>query len=128
MKRFLPSSALRWRWLAGLMLAFAVLGLLALPRGASQESALTIRPERRGQTLPDGFFVYQTLDQRGIRIKSITPENDTLIIRLASPQQQQQAREALSLILPQGYTVGLRAVAAEQAWVKKLALDHLRIG
>ncbi|WP_241523756.1 EnvZ/OmpR regulon moderator MzrA [Chimaeribacter coloradensis] len=110
------------------MLAFAVLGLLALPRGNSQENALSIRPERHGLSLPDGFFVYQNLDQRGIRIKSITPENDTLIIRLASPQQQQAAREALSVILPQGYIVEQHAVSAEQTWVKKLTRDQLRIG
>ncbi|PLR50804.1 modulator protein [Chimaeribacter arupi] len=122
------SSPLRWQWLVCLMVAFAVLGLLALPRGNSQENALSIRPERHGLTLPDGFFVYQNLDQRGIRIKSITPEKDTLIIRLASPQQQQAAREALSVILPQGYIVEQRAVSAEQTWVKKLTHDQLRTG
>src|SRR5471032_3152220 len=43
---------------------------------------LQIRPARAGLALPDGFFVYQSLNERGIRIKSITPLQDGLIVQL----------------------------------------------
>jgi 16S rRNA C1402 (ribose-2'-O) methylase RsmI len=55
--------------------------------------------------MPDGFYLYQHLDQRGIRIKSITPDNGSLVVSLESPEQQQKAIEALQDILPSGYVI-----------------------
>ncbi|MDA5543979.1 MULTISPECIES: EnvZ/OmpR regulon moderator MzrA [Yersinia] len=79
--------------------------LLFTPMILRTESALKIRPNQQGLSLPDGFYLYQHLDQRGIRIKSITPENDSLVVSLESPEQQQKAIEALQDILPSGYVI-----------------------
>lgn len=79
--------------------------LLFTPMILRTESALKIRPNQQGLSLPDGFYLYQHLDQRGIRIKSITPENDSLVVSLESPEQQQEAIEALQDILPSGYVI-----------------------
>ncbi|AOF16728.1 modulator protein [Yersinia enterocolitica] len=79
--------------------------LLFTPIIMRTESALKIRPNQQGLSLPDGFSLYQHLDQRGIRIKSITPENDSLVVSLESPEQQQEAITALQDILPSGYVI-----------------------
>lgn len=66
------------------MIALALLALatLLVPCMVRTESELRIRASQQGLSLPDGFYVYQRLDERGIRIKSITPEGDGLVIRL----------------------------------------------
>ncbi|AJJ61736.1 EnvZ/OmpR regulon moderator MzrA [Yersinia aldovae] len=85
--------------------AFLLVALLFTPLIMCTESALKIRPNQQGLSLPDGFYLYQHLDQRGIRIKSITPENESLVVSLESPEQQQKAIEALQDILPSGYVI-----------------------
>ena len=71
---------------------------------------------------------YQRLDERGIRIKSITPEGDGLVIRLDSPEQQLLAREALENILPPGYTIALNESPLPGRWVRKFARAPLDLG
>ncbi|BFO12140.1 hypothetical protein GGER_46500 [Serratia rubidaea] len=92
----------RSRWQYALIVALALLALCVffLPAMVRTETELRIRSTQQGLSLPDGFYVYQRLDARGIRIKSITPEGDGLVIRLDSPQQQLLARETLQAILP----------------------------
>lgn len=110
-------------WQSALMISFALLALLALlvPRMVRTESELRIRPSQQGLLLPDGFYVYQRLDERGIRIKSITPQGNGLVIRLDSPEQQRLAREALQNILPPGYSIALSEVPVPSHWVRELA-------
>lgn len=122
--------AKRPRWQYTLMMAFALLALatLLVPRMVRTESELRIRPNQQGMSLPDGFFVYQRLDERGIRIKSITPQGDGLVIRLDSPEQQLLAREALQNILPPGYSIALSEVPVPSHWVRKFARSPLNLG
>ncbi|MEH2920543.1 EnvZ/OmpR regulon moderator MzrA [Samsonia erythrinae] len=101
------------RWLST-MLSFKktrrILLLLTLPmialtqsqslRRSQGETVLHIKPYN-GVTLPDGFYVYQRLNEKGISIKSITPEQDSLIVRLASPEQSLVAKDVLRQSLPQ---------------------------
>ncbi|EEQ02591.1 hypothetical protein yrohd0001_14910 [Yersinia rohdei ATCC 43380] len=82
-----------------------LVALLFTPMIMRTESALKIRPNQQGLSLPDGFYLYQHLDQRGIRIKSITPENNSLVVSLESPEQQKEAIEALQNILPTGFVI-----------------------
>ncbi len=94
--------AKRPRWQYALMLSLLLLALASVlaPYILRTENELRIHVVQQGLSLPDGFYVYQRLDERGIRIKSITPEGDGLVIRLDSPEQQLLAREALENILP----------------------------
>lgn len=104
----------RPRWQYALMLSLLLLALAAVlaPYILRTENELRIHVVQQGLSLPDGFYVYQRLDERGIRIKSITPEGDGLVIRLDSPEQQLLAREALENILPPGYTIALKRVSS----------------
>ena len=94
-----------WRYLILPVTLLLLAVLLFTPIIMRTESALKIRPNQQGLSLPDGFSLYQHLDQRGIRIKSITPENDSLVVSLESPEQQKEAIEALQDILPSGYVI-----------------------
>ncbi|EKN6193139.1 EnvZ/OmpR regulon moderator MzrA [Yersinia enterocolitica] len=94
-----------WHYLILPVTVLLLAVLLFTPIIMRTESALKIRPNQQGLSLPDGFSLYQHLDQRGIRIKSITPENDSLVVSLESPEQQQEAITALQDILPSGYVI-----------------------
>ena len=94
-----------WRYLILPVTLVLLAALLFTPIIMRTESALKIRPNQQGLSLPDGFSLYQHLDQRGIRIKSITPEDDSLVVSLESPEQQQEAIDALQDILPNGYII-----------------------
>ncbi|CNI42722.1 EnvZ/OmpR regulon moderator MzrA [Yersinia pekkanenii] len=94
-----------WRYLILFVASVLLATLLFTPLILRTESALKIRPNQQGLSLPDGFYLYQHLDQRGIRIKSITPENDSLVVSLESPEQQKEAIEVLQDILPSGYVI-----------------------
>ncbi|WP_431225686.1 EnvZ/OmpR regulon moderator MzrA [Serratia sp. L9] len=111
-----------------LTLALMAIAAILLPYLLRTENELRIRVAQQGLSLPDGFYVYQRLDERGIRIKSITPAADGLVIRLDSPEQQLLAREALQTILPPGYTIALSDTPAPSNWVRKFARAPLNLG
>ncbi|QPT13269.1 EnvZ/OmpR regulon moderator MzrA [Serratia rubidaea] len=110
----------RWQYALIIALALLALSVFFLPAMVRTETELRISSTQQGLSLPDGFYVYQRLDARGIRIKSITPEGDGLVIRLDSPQQQLLARETLQAILPPGYTIALSELPAPSHWIRKL--------
>jgi hypothetical protein len=58
-----------------------------------QESTLAIRPVSQGISMPDGFSVWHHLDANGIRFKSITPQNDGLLIKFDSSAQGAAAKK-----------------------------------
>ncbi|ATA22469.1 MULTISPECIES: EnvZ/OmpR regulon moderator MzrA [Gibbsiella] len=118
----------RWKHVLIISLALVLLAGFLLPRMMRTESELHIRANHQGLSLPDGFFVYQRLDERGIRIKSITPEGDGLVVRLDSPEQQGLARETLQAVLPPGYTIALSKSPVPPLWVREFARAPLNLG
>ncbi|MGM3190918.1 EnvZ/OmpR regulon moderator MzrA [Dickeya dadantii subsp. dieffenbachiae] len=96
-----------WRLLL-LLLPLVVL-LSMSSRRLPDEVMLHITPLHQGASLPDGFYIYQRLNERGIAIKSITPENDSIIVRLSSPEQSGAAREILSTALPYAIVIAQRS-------------------
>lgn len=118
----------RWQYLLVTTLALLALAAVFVPQMLRTESELRIHAPHQGLSLPDGFYVYQRLDERGIRIKSITPEGDGLVIRLDSPEQQLLAREALQPLLPPGYTIALSESPAASQWVREFARTPFNLG
>jgi SecD export protein N-terminal TM region len=94
-----------WHYLILPVTVLLLAVLLFTPIILHTESALKIQPNQQGLSLPDGFYLYQHLDHHGIRIKSITPEKGSLVVRLESPEQQKKAIEVLQNILPGGYVI-----------------------
>lgn len=60
---------------------------ILLPTLCSDDSTLQITVSRERGLLPDVFFRYQFLEDRGIRGKSITPAKDSMIIHFDTPEQ-----------------------------------------
>lgn len=116
-------------WPVGiLLLAAAVMIGLAVSRIPATSNALQIRPAKAGVSLPDGFYVYQGLSQRGIHIKSITPLDDSLVVQLDSIQQRQLAQSVLQDILPAGFIIQDCASPNSKAWIGKFNRDRLKFG
>ncbi|HEX4503103.1 MAG TPA: EnvZ/OmpR regulon moderator MzrA [Scandinavium sp.] len=73
-----------------------------------RESSLAIRAVNSNISMPDGFSVWHHLDANGIRFKSITPQNDTLVIKFESSDQSAAAKAVLDRTLPHGYIIALQ--------------------
>lgn len=106
----------------------AVLIGFAAARMPHNANTLQIRSVRAGISLPDGFYVYQSLNQRGIRIQSITPVEDGLIVKLDSREQRELAEHALQDILPLGFSIQLCDPPQPQRWMQKIAREQLKLG
>ncbi|HAT3952625.1 TPA: EnvZ/OmpR regulon moderator MzrA [Kluyvera ascorbata] len=72
-----------------------------------EESTLAIRPMSQA-SMPDGFSISHHLDANGIRFKSITPHNDSLLITFESSEQSAAAKRVLDSTLPYVYVVSLQ--------------------
>jgi len=69
------------------------------------EPIVTINVTNHGISLPDGFFLYQNLSAKGITIKSITSNRDSLIISFNSVEDSHAAQQALRTILDSSYRI-----------------------
>lgn len=113
------------------LVALATLALLALafmPALFRNESALQIRASRQGISLPDGFYVYQTLSAQGIHIKSITPEQNSLVIKFDSLEQSDAAEKVLRKLLPSGFDIARQENDGASNWINRISLSPQSVG
>jgi len=99
-----------------------------MPALYRQETALQIRAARQGTALPDGFYVWQRLNAQGIKIKSITPDRDSLVIKFDSPEQSIAAQKALQEILPYGFDIAQMDATATKNWFSRISFHHQSVG
>ncbi|CCG88576.1 EnvZ/OmpR regulon moderator MzrA [Erwinia piriflorinigrans] len=125
MKKRAPQRRLTL-WLA--LAAVALLGLAMMPALFRHESALQIRASRQGASLPDGFYVYQTLSAQGIHIKSITPEQNALVIRFESLEQSHAAERVLRELLPHGFDIAHHQNQGATGWINRISMRAQSIG
>ncbi|MDU4269029.1 MAG: EnvZ/OmpR regulon moderator MzrA [Enterobacter hormaechei] len=89
-----------------------------------QESTLAIRPVSQGTSVPDGFSIWN-----GIRFKSITPQDDVLLIKFDSSAQSAAAKAVLDRTLPQGYIIAQQDDDSHVAsWMSRLRDTSHRFG
>lgn len=113
------------------MAALMILSALILAWNAlqHQESTLAIRPVNRGTSVPDGFSVWHHLDANGIRFKSITPQDDVLLIKFDASAQSAAAKAVLDRTLPRGYIIALQEEERPGAsWLSLLRDTSHRFG
>ncbi|RLM29151.1 modulator protein [Brenneria salicis ATCC 15712 = DSM 30166] len=115
-----------WRLL--LLIALPILVISQSPHRYQNDAMLHIKPRYQGAALPDGFYIYQQLNERGIAIKSITPAQDSLVVRLASPEQSVAARDILRLSLPKANITTQQTVTATPFWQQKLTQKQSKLG
>lgn len=120
---------LRWLFLSVFAMAlFSVLffGWVTLQ---NRESTLAIRPIAQNVSVPDGFSIWHHLDANGIHFKSITPLNDTLLIKFDTSSQSAAAKAVLDRTLPQGYIIALQDDDSQaSAWLTRLRDSTHRFG
>ncbi|WP_373964309.1 EnvZ/OmpR regulon moderator MzrA [Kosakonia sacchari] len=96
----------------------------------NRESTLAIRPLTQNVSVPDGFSVWHHLDANGIHFKSITPQDDTLLIKFESSEQSAAAKIVLDRTLPHGYIIAAQDDDNSQtsAWLTRLRNSTHRFG
>ncbi len=95
--------------------------LLAWTALQKQESTLAIRSVNQGTSMPDGFSIWHHLDANGIQFKSITPQNDVLLITFDSSVQSAAAKKVLDRSLPHGYIIAQQDESNQaSAWLTRL--------
>lgn len=110
-------------------MVFLLLALYLWAALQRHESTLAIRPISQGASAPDGFSIWHHLDANGIRFKSITPKDDTLLIKFDSQAQSAAAKEVLDRSLPHGYVVALLDEESTTAlWIARLRDGTHRFG
>lgn len=113
---------LRWL-LVGLL---AIIAFALVPALFRHENALQIRAAEQGVTLPDGFYVWQLLNAQGIQVKSITPAQDSLVLRFESQEQSVAAQRALLKILPHGFDIA--QLENGGSWLNRISLRPQSVG
>ena len=94
-----------------------------------QESTLAIRSVNQGTSAPDGFSVWHHLDANGIRFKSITPQDDVLLIKFDSRAQSAAAKVVLDRTLPHGYIIAQQEDDSQPAaWLSLIRDTSHRFG
>lgn len=109
-----------WPWLLCLLVVITI--ALFGPVLLNREASLQIRVSHQGTALPDGFYVWQSLNARGIQLKSITPAPDSLIINFESYEQSIEAQKALQQIFPYGFIVARTNNKPAEKWLQKVGL------
>ena len=115
-------------WSTAFLLALSAM-LLVWSAIRQQESTLAIRAVHQGTSMPDGFSIWHHLDANGIRFKSITPKNDTLLITFDSSDQSAAAKAVLDRTLPHGYIIAQQDDSNQAVqWLSRLRDTSHRVG
>ena len=115
-------------WSTAFLLALSAM-LLVWSAVRQQESTLAIRAVHQGASVPDGFSIWHHLDANGIRFKSITPKNDTLLITFDSSAQSAAAKAVLDKTLPHGYIIAQQDDNNQAVqWLSRLRDTPHRVG
>lgn len=106
--------------------ALTLLTLVALWSGMKQQdTTIEIRASHQGYSIPDGFYVWHHLDANGISFKSITPQNNNLLITFATSAQGRAAKEVLNRAFPRGYVIDQREDESEPVtWLSLMRTNH----
>ena len=114
-----------------LLVIFVVLvaALYALPNIYGEDPAVQISADRNA-TIDASTMdrVRNTLDSVGIEPKSVSLENEQLLVRLNSDNEQLKARETILDSLGDDYIVALNLAPATPEWLKSLGAQPMKLG
>jgi preprotein translocase subunit SecD len=114
-----------------LLVIFIVLvaALYALPNIYGEDPAVQISANRNA-TIDSSTMdrVKSSLDSVGIQPKSIALEDDQLLVRLTSDNEQLQARETILDSLNENYIVALNLAPATPEWLKSVGAQPMKLG
>jgi len=114
-----------------LLVIFVVLvaALYALPNIYGEDPAVQISADRNA-TIDASTMdrVRNTLNSVGIEPKSVSLENEQLLVRLNSDNEQLKARETILDSLGDNYIVALNLAPATPEWLKSLGAQPMKLG
>jgi len=114
-----------------LLVIFVVLlaALYALPNIYGEDPAVQISANRNA-TIDTSTMdrVKSSLDNVGIQAKSIALEEEQLLVRLNSDDEQLKARESILESLGENYIVALNLAPATPEWLKSVGAQPMKLG
>jgi len=118
----------RWKYLV-ILVVMAVSALYALPNIYQNDYAVQINASR-GAALDEALRakVEAGLKDAGVAPKSVAVEGQSLMVRLADPQDQTLAADALRGGLGENYTVALNLASTVPAWLDRLGAKPMVLG
>ena len=119
----------RWKYI--LILASVVLGLLySVPNWFGQVPAVQVSPAKAiAQVTPalmDG--IEKKLKEKQIAYSGVTSDPNAVKVRFPDTTAQLQARDALSEMLGENYTVALNLLPASPAWMASVGANPMSLG
>lgn len=118
----------RWKYVV-ILIVLAISTLYALPNIYQKDPAIQITANRGGQ-IDDALRtqVLAELKEANVASKSVEPEGDSLIVRLADLQAQTAANDALKQSLGENYVVALNLASTVPDWLSNLGANPLVLG
>ncbi len=118
----------RWKYFV-ILLVLAVSVLYALPNIYQNDYAVQITANRGG-TLDEALRnrVDADLREAGVSPKSVAIEGDSLMVRLADPDAQTRASDALRTDIGEDYTVALNLASNVPEWLENLGGSPMVLG
>jgi preprotein translocase subunit SecD len=111
------------------VLMLLVAALYALPNLYGDDHAVEVTGVRGAQVSTAVLSkVESQLAQRSIAVKSITLQNDTLLVRLQDHEQQLAAKAAIKQALNTQYIVALNFAPTTPAWLSDIGASAMRLG
>ncbi|MGX5915065.1 protein translocase subunit SecD [Aliidiomarina sp. Khilg15.8] len=103
--------------------------LYALPNLYGEDPAIQISATRSGEVTTSTLGrVEQTLRSENIEPRGISLENDQILVRLSSDDEQLHAKDALTSELGRNYVVALNLAPAQPEWLAALGGMPLKLG
>ncbi|WP_136066834.1 protein translocase subunit SecD [Modicisalibacter radicis] len=118
-----------WKYL--LILVVLVVGVVyALPNLYPEDPAVQISSSRGNTSLDESQLerIRGALDDADIAIKRIDGQGSGTLIRLAEGEDQLEAREIISGLLNDDYTVALNLAESTPAWLESLGASPMNLG
>jgi preprotein translocase subunit SecD len=117
-----------WRiWLVAAVMLVAL--LLALPNVFGEGPAVHLsRNDRVAAADSDEAAVLATLTAQGVTVEDSWLEGDRLVLRFASPEQQQKARDAIQQGHGTQYLAALSREPRTPGWMRAIGLKPMSLG
>lgn len=117
-------------WKNLLLIGLVLIGFLyALPNVFGEDPAVQVSPQSAAvidsKTMAT---VKQTLTTEHLQYKSITEQNDSLLVRFLDTPTQLKAKDFIKAALGDNYTVALNLAPSTPAWLQAIGAQPMKLG
>ncbi len=118
-----------WKYLL-IVVVLVISGIYALPNLYPDEPAVQVTSTSAGTQLSEDALTQSTalLDKAGVSHHGGTFENNSVLIRLKTAEDQLKAQETLRKDLGENYVVALNLAQTTPQWLKNLGAKPMKLG